>query len=169
MATSLPPRVRRACSWAVSSSGEFFARYVTACLLRLRRLSDAVRSSNKRVPNPAVRTLERHHLYAATIRCRGRRFGKQYATPVVAAPIEDGFVIPLAFRENLDRLKNVLASGRCTLETSGATFLVGEPHVLAHAEAMAIGGSGIRFLFRVYGIERYLKVRRLPEASTARQ
>jgi hypothetical protein len=50
----------------------------------------------------------------------------EYATPLGVAPIdggEGGFVIPLAYEECVDWLKNVLAQGSATIDTNGEIYL----------------------------------------------
>ncbi|HUH69305.1 MAG TPA: nitroreductase, partial [Mycobacterium sp.] len=56
-----------------------------------------------------LRLAGRKHWYASAIRHAGRRSGKQYATPVVADRVADGFVIPLPYGTRVDWLQNVLA------------------------------------------------------------
>jgi hypothetical protein len=65
----------------------------------------------------------RRHWYASVIWHRGRRSGKEYAIPVVVKPIEEGFIVPLPYGEDVDWLKN--ADGRLrrhTLRPRGAGF-----------------------------------------------
>ena len=85
------------------------------------RVRDEVRAFNKRLLNPAMMKLAgRRHWYAAVIRHKGRRSGREYATPVVAVPVAaDAFIIPLPYGEGVDWLKNVLAAKRATLESKG--------------------------------------------------
>ncbi len=68
------------------------------------RARDKVRLLNKRVLNPAMMTLAgRRHFYAAVLRHRGRRSGREYKTPVVAVPVAgDAFVVPLPYGEKVD-------------------------------------------------------------------
>ncbi len=50
------------------------------------------------------------------IRHVGRRTGKVYETPIIAAPVKEGFVIELTYGPDVEWHKNVLAAGgRCTL------------------------------------------------------
>src|SRR4051812_39571795 len=47
----------------------------------------------------------------AVVEHRGRRTGRQYATPVAARRIADGFAITLAFGAQVDWYRNLLAAG----------------------------------------------------------
>ena len=58
----------------------------------------------------------------------GRRSGKTFRTPVNVFPTPDGFVVALTYGRDSQWLKNVQASGSCTLVTRG------REHRLTHAE-----------------------------------
>src|SRR5215217_9492861 len=105
---------------------------------QLRPINDVVRVFNKRLLNPVMMALDRRHWYAAGLKHKGRRSGKEYTTPVTVGPTEDSFVIPLSYGEDVDWLKNVRAAGRCTIETRSGTYVVGNPEVIDRAEALAI-------------------------------
>jgi deazaflavin-dependent oxidoreductase (nitroreductase family) len=51
----------------------------------------------------------------AIIRHVGRRSGKQYETPIIVRPIENGFMIELTYGPDVDWYKNVLAASGCTV------------------------------------------------------
>src|SRR5215218_6462770 len=72
--------------------------FMVVSRIQARPVVNAVRTFNKHVFNPAmVRLAGRRHWYAAAIRHKGRRSGKEYATPVVAELVEDGFIVPLPY------------------------------------------------------------------------
>jgi deazaflavin-dependent oxidoreductase (nitroreductase family) len=125
------------------------------------RVRDKIRLLNKRVLNPHMMKLAgRRHWYAAVIRHRGRRSGREYTTPVVAVPAAgDAFVIPLPYGEEVDWLKNLLAAGQATIEAKGETYDVFEPEVIAAAEAFLLLDERHRRPWRQFGIERFLRVK----------
>ena len=125
------------------------------------RARDKIRLLNKRVLNPTMMTLAgRRHFYAAVLRHRGRRSGREYATPVVAVPVAgDAFVVPLPYGEEVDWLKNVLAAGRATMEARGETHEVAEPEVIDAAEAFPLLDERHRRTWRRFGIERFLRAK----------
>lgn len=132
------------------------------------RVRDAVRAFNKRFLNPAMMRLAgSRHWYAAVIRHRGRRSGKAYATPVVAVPVEGEFVVPLPYGEEVDWLKNVLVAGGATVELKGEANVVGAPEVLNAKVALPLLDERHRRTWRLFGIDRYLELRRMPHAVTA--
>ncbi|HEX2729935.1 MAG TPA: alpha/beta fold hydrolase [Rubrobacteraceae bacterium] len=127
------------------------------------RVRDGVRVFNKRVLNPAMMRLAgRRHWYASVLRHKGRRSGREYTTPVVAEPVAgDAFVVPLPYGEGVDWLKNVLAAGRATIEAKGETYNVFEPEVLGAEEAFPLLDERHRRTWRRFGIERFLRLKKL--------
>jgi deazaflavin-dependent oxidoreductase (nitroreductase family) len=125
-------------------------------------VTGATRALNKRIGNPAMMKLAgRRYFFAGVIHHKGRRSGREYSTPIWAVPTTDGFVVSLPFGEDVDWLKNVLAAGRATIETGGQTWTAIEPEVIDRQTARALLPPRARLLFRVAGIERYLKLGRL--------
>lgn len=137
---------------------------LVAFRLRVRSDIDVARFFNKRITNPALMKLAGHrHWYATVIRHTGRRSGREYATPVWAQPAEENFLIPLPYGENVDWIRNVLAAGRAAIEAQGESYIVVEPEVVDRADAEPFVSTHARLLFRLFGIERYLKVKRLSD------
>lgn len=94
---------------------------------------DAVRVFNKHALNPVMmRMAGRKHWYAGVIRHTGRRTGQEYATPVVADRVADGFIVPLPHGTGVDWLRNVLAAPQLAPKRRRA--------------------------FQRFGIDRYMKV-----------
>jgi deazaflavin-dependent oxidoreductase (nitroreductase family) len=121
---------------------------------------DAVRTFNKYVLNPAMMHLAgRKHWYAAVIRHSGRRSGRNYATPVVADRVTDGFVLPLPYGTGVDWLRNVLAAGRAAVTVGGQTYDVAEPEIIDAATAGPQLSARRRRAFQRFGIDNFLKVR----------
>lgn len=123
------------------------------------RTRDAIRVFNKRVLNPVMLTMAgRRHWYAAVLRHTGRRSGRAYLTPVVAVPVEGGFVIPLPYGEGVDWLKNLLAAGRATLVVHGTTYQVVSPQVLDAAVVLPMLDDQHRRIWQRYGIQRFVRL-----------
>lgn len=122
--------------------------------------SDAIRIYNKRVLNPAMlRLAGRKHWYASVIRHTGRHSGKAYATPVVAEPMTDGFVVPLPYGTGVDWLRNVLTAGRATIQVNGQTYNVIEPKVVDAATAAPLLSARRRRLYDRFAVHNYLRLR----------
>src|SRR5215204_2298476 len=145
--------------------GLLLALAVAAFRLQVRPVTDAMRTLNKRFANPAMMRLAgRRHWFVTVVRHTGRRSGQEYATPVVAMPTSDGFLISLPYGEGVDWLKNVLAAGRATIKAKGETWVVVEPEVVDREIAQTLLARHVRLLFGLAGIERYVTVRRLSES-----
>ena len=90
---------------------------------------------------------------------RGRRSGREYATPVVIRPVEGGFITPLPFGQGTQWLQNVLAAGGATVRWNGTDFRMTEPTVIGLEEAAA-AYSGIQgFTIKRAGIRQHLRMR----------
>lgn len=125
-------------------------------------LIDAVRQLNKYAVNRAMLLLAgRRGWYASVAHHVGRRTRRSYATPIVAEPAANGFIIPLFYGTDVDWLRNVLAAGQFTLERNGVTYVVGEPVLLSRSQAMDLLAPSRRFAFRLYGVKQFLRVRTL--------
>jgi deazaflavin-dependent oxidoreductase (nitroreductase family) len=66
----------------------------------------------------------------------GRRSGREYRTPVNTFAYLDGYVIALVYGRDADWVKNVLAAGRCKLETRGRIMDLTDPQFLPTAEGL---------------------------------
>lgn len=73
---------------------------------------------------------ERHVPLWVLLRHRGRRSGREFATPVVGKRVRDGFVIPMAFGERADWYRNLAASGEGTIRWRGEEHAVFAPTIL---------------------------------------
>lgn len=54
----------------------------------------------------------------------GRRSGTRYETPIIVAPVNDGFVIELTYGTDVDWHKNVVAAGGCTIVRRGQAYVI---------------------------------------------
>ncbi|MGB3632553.1 MAG: hypothetical protein WA982_00780 [Rubrobacteraceae bacterium] len=158
-------RVLRFAKWGILPVLALQAFMVLAFRSKFRPIIDGVRAFNKRILNPAMMKLAgRKGWYAAIIRHEGRSSGKEYETPVVAEPTPDGFVIPLPYGEGVDWLRNVLAAGECEIENKGVNYPATEPEVVDREEAAPFVQPRTRRQLDLYGVEKYLKVKRDPAA-----
>ena len=152
--------------WVVVPVLVLEAVMVVAFRWRYRPILDGVRAFNKRILNPAMmKRAGGEHWYAGVIRHTGRKSGKEYETPILAEPTSDGFLIPLPYGEHVDWLKNVLAAGRCAIENKGVNYPVVEPEVVSREEAEPFLSPRRRRQLGLYGIGKYLKVKRCADLS----
>ena len=129
------------------------------------RFINRLRYFNKYVTNPLVKIFAGRGVYAI-VHHAGRRSGREYATPVLAMPVEDGFVIPLPYGENTDWCRNVIASGGCLLEWKGSKVNVVQPEIIAPELALHVFPKWLHRMLR--HAEAYLKVYRSPKMVVAK-
>ena len=60
------------------------------------------------------------------VRHRGRKSGTVYETPIIVAPVPEGFVAELTYGEDVNWYRNILAAGECELLVGGVLH-----HVIA--------------------------------------
>ena len=60
----------------------------------------------------------------ALVRHVGRRTQTRYATPLLLAPVRDGFVAELTYGDEADWYQNVVAAGGCTVVVRGVEHRV---------------------------------------------
>jgi deazaflavin-dependent oxidoreductase (nitroreductase family) len=121
---------------------------------------------NKRWTNRATMTFAgRRHSPYAVLRHVGRHSGHSYATPVIVAPVPGGFVIPLAYGDTSDWYRNLLAAGRCLLESQGNTYTVGAPELVDAASVVSAFPRFWRLQLQRYNISRFVKVVNVPQCS----
>lgn len=142
-----------------------------AYVLGIRSKSSTIRNAARRfhhaVGNPLqMRSAGAPGTYTSVIRHPGRTTGRTYATPVWAAPTEDGFVIPIVYGSGTDWLKNVLARGSAAVVHEGETYPVDRPQIVPLASVRAYFPATIQRLHRLVGVDRCLKVRRVETAET---
>jgi deazaflavin-dependent oxidoreductase (nitroreductase family) len=94
-------------------------------------LSWLLRRLTKHVINPmTLRRAGRIESSHAALHHVGRKSGRPYVTPLVAEPVEGGFIIPLPYGEGTDWCRNLVAAGKGTLDVKGETILILNPRVL---------------------------------------
>jgi deazaflavin-dependent oxidoreductase (nitroreductase family) len=75
--------------------------------------------------NPLTRRLARSSIGPfCIVQHVGRKSGKLYETPIIAAPVQDGFVIELTYGPDVDWHKNIVAAGGCTLLLHGTEYII---------------------------------------------
>lgn len=128
-----------------------------------RPLLRGIRAFNKRLLNPAMlRLAGTRFWYASSLQHTGRRTGQHFVVPVVAEPTDGGFVIPLPYGSDVDWLKNVLASGTCSIRHRGEEHDCGEPVVLGLDQAATLVPARRRRAWRFMGIDQVVAVEKAP-------
>ena len=93
------------------------------------------------------------------LRHRGRKSGREYATPLGMRPFGDTFVMPLTFSESASWYRNVKASGTAVVTYRGRDFALAGPEVIDYATAAPAFPRYELLQFRLVGINEYLRMR----------
>jgi deazaflavin-dependent oxidoreductase (nitroreductase family) len=94
----------------------------------------------------------------AIIRHVGRRSGKQYKTPIIVGPADDGFVIELTYGPDVDWYKNVLAAGGCTVVWHGKDYVINKLEPLDTDTGRAAFPLAARLILRVIRKQHFVKM-----------
>jgi deazaflavin-dependent oxidoreductase (nitroreductase family) len=97
----------------------------------------------------------------AILEHRGRTSGRVYRIPVVAVHTADGFIIPVPFGERTQWVRNIQAAGGATLRSKGADHRIADPEVIDAAEAMPSFGRVERAGIKAFGLQQFVRVRRV--------
>lgn len=104
----------------------------------------AVARANRRALNPVMRHVAPHLPGFGMLTHVGRRSGRRYTIPVnVFRDGGHGYRIALTYGRDTDWLRNVLAAGRCTLQTRGRVVELVEPR-LVHDPSRSWAPSPVR-------------------------
>jgi deazaflavin-dependent oxidoreductase (nitroreductase family) len=94
----------------------------------------------------------------AVVEHRGRRTGRMYAAPVAARRVEGTFVIALAFGEQVDWNRNLLAAGAGSIRWRGRAYPVGTPERIDAEQGRRAFHAIQRFAMRMAGIDGFVRV-----------
>ncbi|PQP40504.1 MULTISPECIES: nitroreductase family deazaflavin-dependent oxidoreductase [Mycolicibacterium] len=114
------------------------------------RVPRRIAQFNKRVINPAARTITPWLPNLGTLEHVGRKSGKRYRTPLLVFKTHDGYAILVGYGLQTDWLKNVLAGGPTVLRKRGRAVALVNPRVVSKAEAAALVIPRSRLLFRAF-------------------
>lgn len=88
----------------------------------------------------------------------GRKSGKNYHIPIIAEPVENGFVIALTYGKKVDWYENILASGGCSLRWKNRDYALVNPRFVAPETGLEAFPPLLQPILRRKGIEYYLKL-----------
>lgn len=127
-------------------------------------LQNALRLLTRATRSLALRSAGKEGSSTSIVRHVGRRSGRAYETPVIAARHDNSFLIALPYGERTDWLKNVLNKGSATIVTDGHSYRVERPQVIPMAEATTYFRPREQRMHRQFHVDSALKVYQQPEA-----
>jgi deazaflavin-dependent oxidoreductase (nitroreductase family) len=88
----------------------------------------------------------------------GRKSGKLYRIPIIAEPIQGGFVIALTYGKNVDWYENVMAKGSCSLHWKNKDYRLINPEFIDREVGVMAFPAIFQSALRKMGIQYYLKL-----------
>jgi deazaflavin-dependent oxidoreductase (nitroreductase family) len=92
----------------------------------------------------------------------GRKSGKIYRIPIIAEPIENGFVIALTYGKKVDWYENVRANGGCSIIWKNKEFRLTHPEFIDKEIGVAAFPAIFRSGLSKMGIQDYLRLETQP-------
>jgi deazaflavin-dependent oxidoreductase (nitroreductase family) len=120
-------------------------------------LSKRLGRFNRVVTNRVLGTVAPYLPPMAVVGHRGRRSGRQYSTPVLAFPVEDGYAIALTYGADTDWVRNVQAEQGCLLRRRGREFRLTNPAIL-DSEGLALLPAAARPAMRLLNVANVLRL-----------
>jgi len=120
---------------------------------------DRVRWFNKHVPNKIlIHICGREFGHFAILSHTGRKSGRLYRTPIIAEPIDTGFVVALTYGKKVDWYANVKAKGSCSLYWKKKDYQLVNPELIDKEIGLKAFPVLVRSALKMVGIEYYLKL-----------
>jgi len=115
-----------------------------------------------RYVNPVTRPLATRLPSFAVLTHRGRKSGRTYRTPINVFRRGDHYFFYLTYGSDVQWVRNVLATGSCSIETRGLVIELVEPELITDPE-LRTAPAHVRFVERrVAGVDQYLRMRAAP-------
>lgn len=118
-----------------------------------------VRRLNKYLTHPITAPLTRSHPWFGVVVHVGRRTGRTYRTPMNCFRTRDGYAFALTYGADTDWLRNVQASGACTLETQGRTIRLVRPRLYRDETRRAMPAV-VRPMLALIGVTEFVEMAR---------
>jgi hypothetical protein len=122
-------------------------------------LLDRIRVTNKVVTNKLmIRIAGKRFSHFAVLGHVGRKSGRLYRIPIIAEPIQNGFVIALTYGKRVDWYENVAAKGSCSLKWKNRDYQLIHPEFIDRETGLMAFPAMFRSGLRMMGIQDFLKL-----------
>jgi deazaflavin-dependent oxidoreductase (nitroreductase family) len=126
---------------------------------------NALRMFTRAVRPLALRSAGKKGSNTSVVRHVGRRSGRTYETPVIAAQHDDSFLIALPYGKRTDWLKNVLDKGSAAIVADGQVYEVDRAEVIPMADATSYFRPRQQRMHRQFHVDSALQVRQRQKAE----
>jgi deazaflavin-dependent oxidoreductase (nitroreductase family) len=124
------------------------------------KIPDRVRYINKRFTNRLMGLIAgRRGSPIALLHHTGRKTGREYNTPIIAAPLRNGFIFALTYGDHVDWYRNVLANDKARLTLHGRDYQLARITSVIAQEGRAAFPLLFRVMLGVMRIEGYIYMR----------
>jgi len=123
-----------------------------------------LRSVNRVLTNPLMRTFAWLVPPLAVVHHVGRKSGRTYRTPVLAFPSARGVVIPMTYGRDVDWARNLVRAGGGAVEQMGRRVPVRSPRIVGFDAVAPRLPAPLRAAFRVAQWPGYVVVDAAPPA-----
>jgi deazaflavin-dependent oxidoreductase (nitroreductase family) len=122
-------------------------------------IRDRVRVFNKYVTNKIlIRIAGRSFGHFTILTHTGRRTGRRYRIPVIAEPVENGFVIALTYGRKVDWGANVLAQGGCSVRWKNHDYRLADPKFVDPESGLKAFPGILKSALRLAGVQDFLRL-----------
>jgi deazaflavin-dependent oxidoreductase (nitroreductase family) len=113
----------------------------------------------QRYVNPITRPVAKKLPTFAVLTHRGRKTGRAYQTPINVFRQGNDYFFFLTYGSDVNWVKNVLASGSCSIETRGGVVELAEPELITDPK-LRPAPAHVRFVERrIAGATQYVRMR----------
>ena len=120
---------------------------------------DRVRALNKHMTNKLmIRIAGRSFGHFAILTHHGRKTGRAYRIPIIAEPVENGFMIALTYGRKVDWGANVLAKGECSLKWKNRDYDLVRPEFVEKDAGLKAFPGILRPALRAAGVKDFLRL-----------
>ncbi len=122
-------------------------------------IRDRVRVMNKYATNKMmIHIAGKSFGHFSILAHEGRKTGKRYRIPIIAEPVEGGFVIALTYGRKVDWAANVLAKGGCSLIWKNKEYALIHPEFIDKGIGLKAFPALIRSGLRMAGVQDFLRL-----------
>ena len=97
----------------------------------------------------------------AILNHEGRKTGKIYRIPIIAEPVENGFIIALTYGRKVDWYANILTKGGCSLLWKNKEYRLNNPEFVDKEIGLKAFPAILRTGLKTMGIQYFLRLSRI--------
>ena len=134
------------------------------------KIPSFIRHFNKRFLNRLTGRIARSNWGPFSIICHtGRQTGKQYETPLIVIPTQDGFVVALTYGPNVDWYRNIKAAGGGSILRRGVETRFGKVESMLPQTALTCFPAPARAILKIVGIQDFIKLKLVDTPALSQQ